>query len=604
MFEDLFEEKKDQQKDTSKTSLFGGLFGAEEKAQPEKKEVVRGKQTMTKSSDPDITSLGGTLKIEKDWQDFERLGGTVTPALQRIKDAGFGAPNPQTQIPQKKEYGFLEEPVKPRLKPRTPKEQKEIISAAGKGMVLTEEGIPIPKSIDREPMTPEEQKELISTAGKEMVFTEDGAAIPKSEVEKYKQGKSEWGKSLVADQDFLAGVKTFAQGLTKLPLALSVALLQASQGGGRGASVTDKDWADRFIKYADTDLNKFIFETREKYGDDVLLSGLPFKITDFAELPKSLAFSTVSMGAGLAVGVPGTIAAPFTGPAAPAVVAGAWTLGTAASGKAAYNMSSYQIMQAYLESVDEEQREKTGRGITIEEEEHYKDLFGADAMEYALWEAVPEAISNLTFAKILTAPLLEMGLRKSVVSRMTVKLGGIYTEEFLTETITQKEQAKIEVGIGFREEEIGWVQAFKEIAPQTFLLTTIMSGAGSAIITIKKAISKSEASLEKEIGKDHPKFEELSEKITEKIVSGRAEIEEKTTPITPTDIKPKEEPITTPTTKITSLGMTEIEVPVAKAVEATATKEGAVSSGFHSDLNNQWTIVYKGEVSESLKVAQ
>jgi len=118
-----------------------------------------------------------------------------------------------------------------------------------------------------------------------------------------------------------------------------------------------------------------------------------------------------------------------------------------------------------------------------------------------------------------------------------------------------------------------------------------MSGAGSAIITIKKAISKSEASLEKEIGKDHPKFEELSEKITEKIVSGRAEIEEKTTPITPTDIKPKEEPITTPTTKITSLGMTEIEVPVAKAVEATATKEGAVSSGFHSDLNNQWTIV-------------
>ena len=324
-------------------------------------------------------------------------------------------------------------------------------------------------------------------------------------------------------EDLLGGIKVFGEGLTKLPKALASAILQATQGS-EGASVVDKDWADRFIEDANQDLNKFIYETQEKYRDKLLISGLPLKITHFAEFPQNLAFSLTSMGAGLAVGGPIALIP------APGMRVVAWTLGTAASGKVAYDMTTYQIMQLYLEAQDEEKREKTGEGITAEEEENYRDLFGAKAMEYGLWEAVPEALSNLAFVKILTTPLLKMGINKTIVGRMTTKLSVLYGEELLTETVTQKGQARIEVGAGLREEDIGWIQAFQEVAPQTFLLTTVMGGVGSVVIKTKNAIFKSKESLKKEIGTDHPKFKELSEKIEEKITSDRAVIEEIVTP--------------------------------------------------------------------------
>jgi hypothetical protein len=58
-----------------------------------------------------------------------------------------------------------------------------------------------------------------------------------------------------------------------------------------------------------------------------------------------------------------------------------------------------------------------------------------------------------------------------------------------------------------------------------------------------------------------------------------------------------------PTTKLTQLGFLEVELPVASAVEATS-NEGSVSSGFHSSLNNLWTIVYKNPSKKLIKVAE
>ncbi len=59
-----------------------------------------------------------------------------------------------------------------------------------------------------------------------------------------------------------------------------------------------------------------------------------------------------------------------------------------------------------------------------------------------------------------------------------------------------------------------------------------------------------------------------------------------------------------PKTRLSTLGFVEIEKPVAKAVETLASRGvDTVSSGFHSALNKKWTIVVKGEVDASLKVA-
>lgn len=61
-----------------------------------------------------------------------------------------------------------------------------------------------------------------------------------------------------------------------------------------------------------------------------------------------------------------------------------------------------------------------------------------------------------------------------------------------------------------------------------------------------------------------------------------------------------------PTTKMSALNLAEIEMPVARAVEATM-KEGSVSSGWHSgfsqefnNMNPRWAIVYEGAPSKRL----
>jgi hypothetical protein len=88
----------------------------------------------------------------------------------------------------------------------------------------------------------------------------------------------------------------------------------------------------------------------------------------------------------------------------------------------------------------------------------------------------------------------------------------------LTETITQKGQSAIEIEAGLRDGSITWLEAFKEVAPQTFLLTTIMAGAGQVSVT---AVNKAEQSLKNEIGEDNPLYETLKNEIAEAIEEAR-----------------------------------------------------------------------------------
>ncbi|KKK50587.1 hypothetical protein LCGC14_3123530, partial [marine sediment metagenome] len=190
----------------------------------------------------------------------------------------------------------------------------------------------------------------------------------------------------------------------------------------------------------------------------------------------------------------------------------AYAAGTAASGFVAYQMTTYQIMQEFLEFKDAEKKTEFGIGLTQFEEDELKEKFHAQAVKFGLWEAVPEALSNLAFFSILTAPLTSM-IGSNAATQILSKIAGIYGQELLTETITQKGQARIEFEAGLRSEDIGWVDAFQEIAPQTFLLTTVMAGAGQAIISSKKAVDKAKKSLTEELGTTHPQFESLTENI-------------------------------------------------------------------------------------------
>ncbi|MBA7492550.1 hypothetical protein ES702_03100 [subsurface metagenome] len=307
---------------------------------------------------------------------------------------------------------------------------------------------------------------------------------------------------------FAGTIATFGMMLTKIPRQVAVGVLQASQGK-EGASVVNRDWADSYIKSAGEDIEGFIKEAKARYGTKKF--GI-WTISDLAELPQNMGYSITSMGAGLAVGIPiGLVPLPGFRVAA-------YALGTAASGKVAYNATTYQIMQQYLDLKNEESISTTGKGITLEKENKLKKEFDRLAHQYGLWEAIPEAISNLAFFSILTAPLTKM-VGKTAAGQIVTRLTGLYGEELFTETITQMGQAGIEVKAEIREGEKirewlspkDWVKSLKEVAPQTFLLTTLMAGAGTTILRTKEMFSKAESSLKNEIGEDHPSYNKLLE---------------------------------------------------------------------------------------------
>ncbi len=309
--------------------------------------------------------------------------------------------------------------------------------------------------------------------------------------------------------------KVFGLGLLKLPPQIAAAVLQAFQAQG-GADVVSPDWADRFIKDANEDLDKFVAEMEEMYGEQINQTGLPFSISDVAGLPRSMAFSLTSMGGGLLVGLPIALIP------VPGARILAWGTGSAASGTIAYSMTTYQIMQSFLEAKNEEMIAERGRGLTEDEQAQLKKEFEGQARAYGLWEAVPEAISNLAFGKLLTTPLSKMPIAKGIVQQIIGKVVGIFGEEMLTETITQRGQANIEIEAGLREGDITWIQAFKEVAPQTFLLTIVLGGAGSIGIS---SVNRIKASLKEEIGETHPLYDTLEENINENVFDELAQNE-------------------------------------------------------------------------------
>lgn len=175
----------------------------------------------------------------------------------------------------------------------------------------------------------------------------------------------------------------------------------------------------------------------------------------------SMPYSLATMGASLGAGIPATMAA---GP----VVGGA--TGMAASGAVAYRASK----QNFMENMLAETTKVLGRTPTQDEWDRVAQEFDSEATQYGLWEAGPEALSNLFMAKLL-GPL---GKRvfSGGIGNAAKRVAGLYGEEMATETATQMGQGSIEADLGLRDEAPGVLQALGEVAPATFWQTTLMAG--------------------------------------------------------------------------------------------------------------------------------
>ena len=178
----------------------------------------------------------------------------------------------------------------------------------------------------------------------------------------------------------------------------------------------------------------------------------------------SMGYSMTTMGASLGAGAAGALAGP--------VAAGA--AGMAAAGTVAYRASKQQFLEQMLDKT----AKVLGRMPTQEEWDRIATEFDGEATEYGLWEAGPEALSNLFMTKLLGP--LGKNVFKGGLGTIAKRVGGLYGEEFATETATQMGQGAVESEVGLRESAPGAWEAFKEVAPATFWQTTLMAGGKKA----------------------------------------------------------------------------------------------------------------------------
>ncbi|MBU4317683.1 MAG: PLxRFG domain-containing protein [Proteobacteria bacterium] len=294
----------------------------------------------------------------------------------------------------------------------------------------------------------------------------------------------EMGKASIQDQrgyDFLGGAKVLATGLPRVPVHMVGKAIDTFQGQA-GADVVNPDFFERIsqgVREWESDKQA---EISEKYKDRKFLPGI--KVTDVGSLPENLAYSVNAAGAGIGAGMASSAATGGN------LVAG-YAAGMAAAGEVAYRGTTYDFMREVLTEFDNNLKTERGSGLTEEEQNIVKNQFEKEATETGLWEALPEAIGGGIGFKILTSPLkgimtkiLGEKLGEKATTNILAKIIGSQAEELSTETITQMGQTDVRGRAGLEggkqvdwTKAGDWIEALKEVAPQTVLLTAVMGGA-------------------------------------------------------------------------------------------------------------------------------
>lgn len=210
---------------------------------------------------------------------------------------------------------------------------------------------------------------------------------------------------------------------------------------------------------------------------------LGIKRSTIRNLPDNLAFSVLSMGAGLVAGSAAFFGTAATVAAAPAAPAAGYAAGAAASGLAAYRMDTNGFLRDIRDSLDEASVKTRGKPMTDSEFVAVAKQYESLVRAHGLWEALPEALGNVIgfgAGKVLfkeAAPGLKGIMQKAAAA------GGTVGGELGTETVTQVGQTNAEVDAGLSNQpkrsftSVDDIkQSAKEVLPDVLLLTGVVAG--------------------------------------------------------------------------------------------------------------------------------
>ena len=307
---------------------------------------------------------------------------------------------------------------------------------------------------------PEGASPPISTITGKPVF-ESEETLPKYQTPGY---TGTWGK----EYNIPGGIKDIGKFAYDIPVNTMGAMASMWEDDN---PESEYDWKD-IARKAQTVRNEQ--RATEAGGEEYVLPWVQRK--DIREASASAGFSGVAMGAGALGGVA----------ASPIPVPGARVGGAlAGSGIAAYKMDKAMFTQQLIDAYRQTVLEDENRDVTPDEVaslvEKTKDLRG----KHALWEAIPEAVGNVAQLSGIGA-IFKATLGKNLGIRVFKTLVGMYGAELGTETITQTGQHNVEIEAGLSAGQSrsftsmdDMYESFKEVAPQTFVLVSLTGGGGA-----------------------------------------------------------------------------------------------------------------------------
>ena len=299
-----------------------------------------------------------------------------------------------------------------------------------------------------------------------------------------------------------SSTEAFVSGIKSLPRNIGTTLISTMQSDP-GASAVNKGFLDKWYKRQQ---DKNIEEQEQFTGKfipgikdvDVVrgIQGLPY--TGLAATG-----AVVAGAAGQATGIPG------------AQIAG----GIAGSALLTHRATSYDAMTRSLERLNEINLEETGKPITLEQENQYKDLFADDISGIANWESGTETASTMIELAIygLGGKFFPPAIKKKAVKTAmesfkkrvaqgvakNVKKGaGTLITEIAEEVVSEIGGGNIERRM-WGEEEKEWniptiAQTAKEVAPVVAVTAGTIHGAGTTYGVIDKATGGGRLSPEEE----------------------------------------------------------------------------------------------------------
>ena len=295
--------------------------------------------------------------------------------------------------------------------------------------------------------------------------------------------EKEW--AIEPKTNILGGAKDIGKLLYDIPVQTKGAIGQMLE---EDDPLEKSDWKDRWQEEARQRTEQRAGELTDEQKEERLIPGTDFLTRgDVQDTSQSTGFSLASMGSSLA----GAGAAALV-PNVP--IAGQVAAGMAAGGAAAYKMDKTQVTRQLIDAANKTAIDLRGNPLTDAERKQLLDETDSIRSNHALWEAGPEAVGNalaMTGIGRIFSGVASKATGK-IISGIIANMGG----ELSTETVTQMGQQRAESALGLNGEQPreftsaeDWKQSFKEVAPQTVILTGLTGGAGAVAGAAKRIVT-------------------------------------------------------------------------------------------------------------------